>query len=188
MANQSSQFVAPIRAVGRFVLRLWFYLMEEVDTIDHKVLLVIISVFTYINVALSWNPPGGFYGQSALSQNRDKYEIGKAIAAYRSPVRYAKMVSANTASFICCMSMLFLFALGVSLKRRVFSFILTLSLMTTIVLTTFTYQHYMWIINPSFPMSQDVPDYVTYVVVSSVNTWIVVAAVTLMVFVLKLLN
>nr|XP_043626215.1 uncharacterized protein LOC122597714 [Erigeron canadensis] len=169
------------------IRRLWEYCVKEVDDpmAEKKAdaLLVAASVIATMNYQAALSPPGGAYQDTSRFPNGTiAYEAGQAIAAYVSPFEYKHFSIANTVSFTFSMTTLFLFLSGLSLKRRIFSFLLTLSMFATITATTYSYKLAMEATTPDHDERLQGWIFVNRLVNGALITWYVVAGVTIVAF------
>ncbi|KAI3714527.1 hypothetical protein L6452_21483 [Arctium lappa] len=170
------------------------YSLQEVDDpMSEKksdALLVAASVIAAMNYQAAISPPGGAYQDTLRNINGTiVYEAGQAISAYVTPFEYRRFCISNTISFTFSMTTMFLFLSGLSLKRRIFSFLLTASMFVTITATTYSYKLAMEATTPAHDDELMIRwNFVSRLVTAALVMWFVVAGVAIVVFVWRLLK
>ncbi|CAH1430450.1 unnamed protein product [Lactuca virosa] len=169
------------------------YFIKEIDDpmAERKAdaLLVAASVIAAMNYQAAISPPGGSYQDTINHPNGTmKYEAGQAIAAYVSPNEYRRFSFANTISFTFSMTTMFLFLSGLSLKRRIFSLLLTASMFATITATTYSYKMAMEATTPDHDELKAGWIFINRLVTGALIIWFVLAGTTIAVFVGMLLK
>nr|GEV06877.1 ankyrin repeat-containing protein [Tanacetum cinerariifolium] len=183
----------PLTGAKRCGRWLWDYLAKETDDpmAERKAdaLLVAASVIAAMNYQAAISPPGGAYQDTRIVNGTIEYEAGQSIAAYVSPYEYKHFSIANTISFSFSMTTMFLFLSGLSLKRRIFSFLLTASMFTTITATTWSYKLAMEATTPAHdPQLKIRWDNISRLVTGALIMWFVVAGIAIFIFTAKLLK
>ncbi|PWA70200.1 ankyrin repeat-containing protein [Artemisia annua] len=184
---------SPLTGAKRFCHWIWDYLAKEMDDpmAERKAdaLLVAASVIAAMNYQAGVSPPGGAYQDTRMVNGVIEYQAGQAIAAYVSPYEYKRFSIANTISFSFSMTTMFLFLSGLSLKRRIFSFLLTASMFTTITATTWSYKLAMEATTPAHDDRLKIGwDKISHLVTGALIMWFVVAGIAIIVFTANLLK
>ncbi|CAH1425263.1 unnamed protein product [Lactuca virosa] len=177
---------------GRCCRQVLEYFIKEIDDpmAERKAdaLLVAASVLTAMNYQAAISPPGGAYQDTRSVNGTIEYQAGQAIAAYVSPHEYKRFSVANTISFTFSMTTMFLFLSGLSLKRRIFSLLLTASMFATITATTYSYKYAMEATTPDHDELEAGWKFINRLVRGALITWFVLAGTTIVFFVYKLLK
>ncbi|KAI3790015.1 hypothetical protein L2E82_02826 [Cichorium intybus] len=179
---------SPLTAAARCFRSVLEYFIKEVDdpTAERKAdaLLVAASVIAAMNYQAAISPPGGAYQDTKFFANGTKeYEAGQAIAAYVFPYEYKRFSIANTVSFTFSMTTMFLFLSGLSLKRRIFSLLLTVSTFITITATSYSYKMAMEATTPDHDGKKAGWIFINRLVTGALIMWCVIAGITIVVFV-----
>ncbi|KAI3524772.1 hypothetical protein L1887_03436 [Cichorium endivia] len=181
-----------LTAVARCFHCLLDYFIKEVDDpMAEKradALLIAASVIATMNYQAAISPPGGSYQDRRVENGKMVYEAGQAIVAYISPGEYRRFSTVNTISFTFSMTTMFLFLSGLSLKRRIFSLLLMVSMFATITATTYSYMLALEATTPAHDELEEGYIFISHLVQGALITWFVVAGVTIVVFVGKLVK
>ncbi|KAI3790019.1 hypothetical protein L2E82_02831 [Cichorium intybus] len=180
-----------LTAVARCFRSLLDYFIKEVDDpMAEKradALLIAASVIATMNYQAAISPPGGSYQDTRKINGKTVY-AGQSIVAYISPKEYRKFSTYNTISFTFSMTTMFLFLSGLSLKRRIFSLLLMASMFATITATTYSYKLALEATTPAHDELEEGYIFIKHLVEGALNTWFVIAGVTVVVFVGKLVK
>ncbi|KAI3524777.1 hypothetical protein L1887_03441 [Cichorium endivia] len=182
-----------LTAAGRCFRWALEYFIKEIDDpmAERKAdaLLVAASVIAAMNYQAAISPPGGAYQDTKIFANGTiEYQAGQAIAAYVSEYEYKRFSVANTLSFTFSMTTMFLFLSGLSLKRRIFSLLLTASMFATITATSYSYKLAVEATTPAHDEKEAGYIFISWLVTGALITWCVIAGITIVVFVGKLLK
>lgn len=178
---------------GRCCRQVLEYFIEKIDDpmAERKAdaLLVAASVLATMNYQAAISPPGGAYQDTRSVNGTIEYQAGQAIAAYVAAHEYKRFSIANTISFTFSMTTMFLFLSGLSLKRRIFSLLLTASMFATITATTYSYKYAMEATTPDHDDELEAGwKFINRLVTGALITWFVLAGTTIVIFVYKLLK
>ncbi|KAL7602184.1 uncharacterized protein LOC111892482 [Lactuca sativa] len=178
---------------GRCCREVLEYFIEKIDDpmAERKAdaLLVAASVLATMNYQAAISPPGGAYQDTRSVNGTIEYQAGQAIAAYVAAHEYKRFSIANTISFTFSMTTMFLFLSGLSLKRRIFSLLLTASMFATITATTYSYKYAMEATTPDHDDELEAGwKFINRLVTGALITWFVLAGTTIVIFVYKLLK
>ncbi|CAI9286120.1 unnamed protein product [Lactuca saligna] len=181
----------PITA-GGCCRQVFEYFIEKIDDpmAERKAdaLLIAASVLAAMNYQAAISPPGGAYQDTRSVNGKIEYEAGQAIAAYVAAHEYKRFSVANTISFTFSMTTMFLFLSGLSLKRRIFSLLLTASMFATITATTYSFKYAMEATTPDHDELSAGWKFINRLVTGALITWFVLAGTTIVIFVYKLLK
>ncbi|KAL4589453.1 hypothetical protein LXL04_002360 [Taraxacum kok-saghyz] len=182
----------PATKTARCFRWVYDYFIKEIDDpmAERKAdaLLVAASVLAAMNYQAAISPPGGAYQDTKIVNGTIEYEAGQAIAAYVTPFEYKRFSIANTISFTFSMTTMFLFLSGLSLKRRIFSLLLTASMFATLTATTYSYKMAMEATTPDHDERKIEWVFINRLVTAALITWSVVAGTAIVFFLGMLLK
>lgn len=129
------------------------------------------------------NPPSGVWQEdNSNSEGEIIYYAGTSIMAFNYPDGYPKFMTYNTISFVASLSMIFLLISGLPMKRRIFMWLLMVTMWITITFMALTYLISMQAVSPDHELGA-----ITRVVLTSVLVWLGLIGIVMLVHTIRFL-
>ncbi|KAF3446084.1 hypothetical protein FNV43_RR11263 [Rhamnella rubrinervis] len=133
-------------------------------------LMVVASLIATMAFQSGSNPPGGLWqddliaGDSNNNTTRALHMAGKSIMADKKPNDYAYFLYSNTLGFVASLSIILLLVTGLPFKKRLFMWVLTVTVWVTITAMALTYRISVLHFTPSHqvPVATRVVNYGLY--------------------------
>lgn len=145
-------------------------------------LMIVATVIASMAYQSGLNPPGGVWQESGYHEKEIIYYAGTSIMAFNYPDGYPRFVACNTASFVASLSMIFLLISGLPMKRRIFMWLLMVTMWITVTFMALTYLISMVAVSPDHELVA-----ILVVVGASVLVWLGLIGIVMLVHAIRFL-